>query len=61
MSGTNRMELGLTIPLQRHLHVKALPYGQEPDRRFCWDLHVISLRGCSSLLAIAGIPSCSTI
>ncbi len=52
MHATNQMELGLTIPLQRHLHVKALPYGQEPDRRFCWDLHVISLRGCSSLLAV---------
>lgn len=47
-----RMELGLTIPLQRHLKIKALPYGQEPDRRFCWDLHVISLRGSSSLLAV---------
>lgn len=36
MSGTNQMELGLTIPLQRHLHAKALPYGQELNRRFCW-------------------------
>ena len=46
------IELGLTIPLQRHLRIKALPYGQEPDRRFCWDLHVISLRGRPSLLAV---------
>ncbi|MDE6591232.1 MAG: hypothetical protein K2K53_13000 [Oscillospiraceae bacterium] len=46
------MELGLTIPLQRHLHIKALPYGQEPNRRFCWDLHVITLRGRPSLLAV---------
>ena len=46
------MELGLTIPLQRHLGIKALPYGEEPDFRFCWDLHVISLRGRSSLLAV---------
>ena len=46
------MELGLTIPLQQRLRVKALPYGQEPNRRFCWDLHVISLRGYSSLLAV---------
>lgn len=52
MNRSEPIELGLTIPLQRHLHVKALPYGQEPDRRFCWDLHVISLRGCSSLLAV---------
>ena len=52
MSRNSPMELGLTIPLQRHLRVKALPYGQEPDRRFCWDLHVITLRGRSSLLAV---------
>ena len=52
MGGTNQMELGLTIPLQRRLHSKALPYSQEPDRRFCWDLHVIALRGRSSLLAV---------
>ena len=46
------IELGLTIPLQRHLKIKTLPYGQEPDRRFCWDLHVIPLRSRSSLLAV---------
>ena len=52
MSRSNPIELGLTIPLQRHLRVKALPYSQEPDRRFCWDIHVITLRGRSSLLAV---------
>lgn len=52
MNGTEPIELGLTIPLQRHLGIKALPYGEVPDRRFCWDLHVISLRGRSSLLAV---------
>lgn len=52
MSRSEPVELGLTIPLQRHLGIKALPYGQEPDRRFCWDLHVITLRGRSSLLAV---------
>lgn len=46
------MELGLTIPLQRHLGINTLPYGMESDRRSCWDLHVISLRGRSSLLAV---------
>lgn len=46
------IELGLTIPLRRYLRLKALPYGQEPDRRFCWDLHVIPLRGRASLLAV---------
>ena len=52
MSRAEPIELGLTIPLQLHLRVKALPHGQELDRRFCWDLHVIPLRGCSSLLAV---------
>ena len=52
MGRSEPIELGLTIPLQWHLHIKALPYGQEPDRRFCWDLHVITLRGWPSLLAV---------
>ena len=52
MKTRGAVELGLTIPLQRHLHIKALSYGQEPDRRFCWDLHVIPLRGRPSLLAV---------
>lgn len=52
MSGTNQIELGLTIPLHRHLGIKALSYSEEPDRRFCWDLHVIPLRGRPSLLAV---------
>ena len=46
------MELGLTFPLQRFLKVKTPEYGTEPDRRFCWDLHVIDLRGHKSLLAV---------
>lgn len=46
------MELGLTFPMQRFLKVKPPAYGAEPDRRFCWDLHVIKLRGCRSLLAV---------
>lgn len=46
------MELGLTFPLQRFLHQKPPPYGSEADRRFCWDLHVIHLRGRRSLLAV---------
>ncbi|MCI9156936.1 MAG: hypothetical protein HFF44_08380 [Lawsonibacter sp.] len=52
MKRNTEIELGLTIPLQRYLHIKALPYSQEPDRRFCWDLHVIPLRGRPSLLAV---------
>ena len=52
MSRSEPIELGLTIPLQQHLRIRALPYGQEPNRRFCWDLHVITLRGRPSLLAV---------
>ena len=46
------MELGLTFPLQRYLKIKPPSYGIEPDRRFCWDLHVIDLRGRKCLLAV---------
>lgn len=46
------MELGLTFPLQRFLKQKTPDYGTELDRRFCWDLHVITLQGCKSLLAV---------
>lgn len=46
------MELGLTIPLERFFRHPAPPYGQEPDRRFCWDLHCIDLRGRKSLLSV---------
>ena len=46
------MELGLTFPLQRFLGIKTPAWGTEPDRRFCWDLHVIDLRGRKSLLAV---------
>lgn len=46
------MELGLTFPMQRFVKQKPLPCGAEQDRRYCWDLHVITLRGCKSLLAV---------
>lgn len=46
------MELGLTFPLQRFLRCKTPACGMQPDRRFCWDLHVIDLRGRKSLLAV---------
>ena len=52
MKKSNAIELGLTIPLQRHLHIKTPPYGQESGHRFCWDIHIISLRGRPSLLAV---------
>lgn len=46
------MELGLTFPLQRFLNRKPPAYGTEPDRRLCWDLHRIILRGRGCLLAV---------
>ena len=46
------MELGLTFPLQRFLKIEPPAYGAEPDWRFCWDLHVIDLRGRKCLLAV---------
>ncbi len=46
------MELGLTFPLQRFLHTEPLPYGVDLQRGFCWDLHVITLGGKKSLLAV---------
>lgn len=45
------MELGLTFPLQRFLKLKT-DYGAHLDRRYCWDAHVIDLRGRKSLLAV---------
>lgn len=46
------MELGLTIPLQRYLKTKSIPYGEEKNLDFCWDLHIINLNGRASLLAV---------
>ena len=46
------MELGLTFPLQRFLKMKPPLYGTELDRRFCWDVHNIRLRGRECLLAV---------
>ena len=46
------MELGLTFPLQRFLRRQPPPYGGAADLGRCWDLHVISLGGQHSLLAV---------
>ncbi len=46
------MQLGLTIPLQRFLKIKNLVCGDPVNQQHCWDLHIISLRGRSSLLAV---------
>ena len=46
------MQFGLTIPLQRRLKIQTLRYGEPLDRLYCWDLHLIPLRGRGSLLAV---------
>ena len=46
------MQLDLTIPLQRHLKFKNLSCGEPLGRQCCWDLHVITLQGRPSLLAV---------
>ena len=45
------MQLGLTWPLQRLLHI-SVPYGAPTDRGYCWDAHCITLHGKSSLLLV---------
>lgn len=39
------MQLGITIPLQKHLKIKTLPYGEQSDLFYCWELHIIRLQG----------------
>ena len=46
------MQLGLTFPLQRKLKIKSVPYGAPLDRKYCWDLHCISLRSQDALLLV---------
>jgi hypothetical protein len=46
------MQLGLTIPLMKHLTINKLSYGEELHRRSCWDLHCIRLHNHSCLLAV---------
>lgn len=46
------MELGFTIPLQRHLRCAHLPRATVPTHHSCWDLHIITLQGQSALLCV---------
>ncbi len=46
------MQLGITIPLQKHLKIKTLPYGEQADPFYCWELHMIRLQGKNTLVAI---------
>ncbi len=46
------MELGLTIPLIKHLKIKPPSYGISQSRLYCWELHRIPLQGKHVLLAV---------
>lgn len=46
------MQLGITIPLQKHLKIKTLPYGEQTDLFFCWEIHIISLQRKNTLVAV---------
>lgn len=46
------MQLGITIPLQKHLKIKTLPYGEQSDLFYCWELHIIRLQGKNTLAAV---------
>lgn len=46
------MQLGITIPLQKHLKIKTLPYGEQTALFYCWELHIIRLQGKNTLAAV---------
>lgn len=46
------MQLGITIPLQKHQKWKNPPYAQREHLTYAWDLHIITLQGRTSLLAV---------
>ena len=46
------MQLGLTIPLQKHLKLKSLSYGEPADLFFCWELHIIRFQGKNALAVV---------
>lgn len=45
-----RMELGITIPLQKFLHLRQPPYGTCADPFFCWDVHRVKIANGKVLL-----------
>ena len=46
------MELGITIPLQKHLKIKELNYGGITDLFFCWELHIIRFEKKNLLIVV---------
>lgn len=45
------MQFGYTIPLQKHLKIKGLPYGEPVDLFFCWDLHIQTILRRKAIVA----------
>ncbi|MDD3186630.1 MAG: hypothetical protein PHT76_15170 [Anaerostipes sp.] len=52
MKKVKYMQLGLTIPLQKHLKLKSLSYGDSVDLFFCWELHIIRFQRKNTLAAV---------
>lgn len=46
------MELGITIPLQKHLKAKQPDYGGVVDLFFCWELHMIRYQKKNLLIVV---------
>ena len=46
------MELGITIPLQKHLNIRNLEYGTEQKLFYCWEVHRIRLQAEDTLVAV---------
>ncbi len=46
------MELGITIPLQKHLNIRNLEYGMEQKLFYCWEVHRIRLQAEDTLVAV---------
>lgn len=46
------MQIGITIPLQKHMHLKSLPYGDPVDLLYCWETHVIDFRGRKTMVSV---------
>ena len=46
------MELGITIPLQKHLKLSKPDYGGFADPLFCWDLHIIRYQKKAALVVV---------
>lgn len=46
------LQFGYTIPLQKHLKMKAPPCSDSPDFRFCWEVHVLTIFRRKAIIAV---------